>query len=187
MVAKPRLVLTRLGASLTELTDDQFTVSDQQPARIISGSVLSGRRSVAPVDYLGRYHNQVSILAEGGQRELLGWAMPGTEKFSIRRIFASAWTGAANSSGSDQPQTFAFNTSTEGSPRAIIPIGMFEDVMPLDIVATPLLKALVTNDTEYAQTTGRTRTRRRRFSTLHLRLLRQKRLRADATEKPHHD
>jgi len=164
VVAEPRLVRTRMGASLTELTADQFTVSDQQPARIISGSVLSGRRSVEPVDYLGRYHNQVSILAEGGQRELLGWAMPGSNKFSIRRIFASAWTGSsnsngansngANSSGSDQPQTFAFNTSTEGSPRAIIPLGMFEDVMPLDIVATPLIKALVTDDTEYAQQLG---------------------------------
>ncbi len=154
VVAKPRLLLTRLGASLTELTYDQFAVSDQQPARIISGSVLSGRRSVAPVDYLGRYHNQVSILAEGGQRDLLGWAMPGGDKFSIRRIFASAWTGSANSGGSDQPQTFAFNTSTEGSPRAIIPLGMFEDVMPLDIVATPLLKALVTDDIEYAQQLG---------------------------------
>ena len=148
VVNEPRLLRTRLGASLTELTEGQFAVSDQQPARIISGSVLSGRRSVDPVDYLGRYHNQISILAEGGQRELLGWAMPGTEKFSIRRIFASAWGSSA------EPQKFAFNTSSEGSPRAIIPIGMFEDVMPLDIIATPLLKALVTDDTEYAQQLG---------------------------------
>ncbi len=149
VVAEPRLLRTRLGASLTELTADQFAVSDQQPARIISGSVLSGRRSIEPVDYLGRYHNQVSILAEGGQRDLLGWAMPGSDKFSIRRIFASAWNKSAT-----EPQNFAFNTSAEGSPRAIIPIGMFEDVMPLDIVATPLLKALVTDDTEYAQQLG---------------------------------
>ncbi len=148
-VAEPRLLRTRLGASLTELTANQFAVSDQQPARIISGSVLSGRRSIDPIDYLGRYHNQISILAEGGQRELLGWAMPGGNKFSIRRIFASAWNKSAT-----EPQKFAFDTSTEGSPRAIIPLGMFEDVMPLDIIATPLLKALLTDDTEYAQQLG---------------------------------
>ncbi len=153
VVAEPRLLRTRLGASLTELTADQFAVSDQQPARILSGSVLSGRRSVDPVDYLGRYHNQVSILAEGGQREFLGWAMPGGDKFSVRRIFASAWTPSTNGT-TDQPQKFAFNTSSEGSPRAIIPLGMYEEVMPLDIVATPLLKALVTEDTEYAQQLG---------------------------------
>ncbi|NOZ40885.1 MAG: Na(+)-translocating NADH-quinone reductase subunit A, partial [Planctomycetes bacterium] len=102
VVDEPRLLRTRLGASLTELTANQFAVSDQQPARIISGSVLSGRRSVEPVDYLGRYHNQVSIIAEGGQRELFGWAMPGTDKFSIRRIFASAWTNSTDGGSADQ-------------------------------------------------------------------------------------
>jgi len=149
VVTQPRLVRTRLGASLTELSAQQFAFSDQQPVRILSGSVFSGRRSVEPVDYLGRYHNQISILAEGGKRELLGWAMPGTDKFSIRRAFASAWNN-----GPGEEQRFDFNTGTEGSPRAIIPIGMFEDVMPLDIVATPLLKALITEDTEYAQQLG---------------------------------
>lgn len=148
-VAEPRLVRTQLGASLTELTSGQYAETDQQPIRIISGSVLSGRKSVAPVDFLGRYHNQVSILAEGGKREFFGWAMPGANKFSIRRVFASAWTN-----GADEPQKFDFDTSTEGSPRAVIPIGMYEDVMPLDIVATPLLKSLITDDIEYAQQLG---------------------------------
>lgn len=152
-VAEPRLVRTRLGASLSELTAGQFSSSDQQAARIISGSVLSGRQCVEPIDYLGRYHNQISIIAEGGQRDFLGWAMPGNNKFSIRRVFASAWSPATSGSPNDE-QRFAFDTSTEGSPRAIIPIGMFEDVMPLDIVATPLLKALITDDTEYAQQLG---------------------------------
>jgi len=154
VVTEPRLVRTRLGASLTELTAEQYAVSDQRPARIISGSVLSGRQSLEPVDYLGRYHNQVTILAEGGQRDFLGWMKPGNDKFSIRRVFASAWSASASNGGPGEEQRFAFNTSTEGSPRAIIPIGMFEDVMPLDIVATPLLKALITEDTEYAQQLG---------------------------------
>jgi len=148
-VIEPRLVRTRVGASLTELTAEQFKVSDQQPVRILSGSVLSGRQSVEPVDYLGRYHNQITILAEGGQRDFLGWMRPGNDKFSIRRVFTSALAMR-----SDEEKRFDFNTSTEGSPRAIIPIGMYEDVMPLDIVATPLLKSLITDDTEYAQQLG---------------------------------
>ncbi|MEM8946989.1 MAG: Na(+)-translocating NADH-quinone reductase subunit A [Planctomycetota bacterium] len=149
IVDKPRLVRTQVGASLAEITADQYSIGDQESARIISGSVLSGRRCVEPIDYLGRYHNQVSIIAEGGKREFLGWAMPGADKFSIRKVFASAWTNST-----DGPQKFNFDTSTEGSPRAIIPIGMFEDVMPLDIIATPLLKALVTDDIESAQELG---------------------------------
>jgi len=149
VVTQPRLVKTRLGASLSELTAGQFSVSDPRAVRIVSGSVLSGRWSAEPTDFLGRYHNQVSLLAEGGRRDFLGWMKPGNDKFSIRRIFTSALNA-----GSEEPQKFDFNTGTEGSPRAIIPIGMFEDVMPLDLIATPLLKALVTADTEYAQQLG---------------------------------
>ena len=149
IVTNPRLIRTRLGASITELSDGGYGLAEGQAARIISGSILSGRHATVPVDFLGRYHNQISIIAEGGQRELLGWMMPGSDKFSIRRIFASAW----NKSGGDA-QRFPFNTGTGGSRRAIIPIGMYEQVMPLDIVATPLLKALITNDTEYAQQLG---------------------------------
>ncbi|MCH2115405.1 MAG: Na(+)-translocating NADH-quinone reductase subunit A [Pirellulales bacterium] len=149
IVNKPRLVWTRLGASLTELTADEFSVAEGQTARVISGSVLSGRASLPPADFLGRYHSQVSILAEGGRRELLGWLKPGTDKFSIRRIFASGWN-----KGTDVRQVFPMTTSIEGSPRAIIPIGMYEDVLPLDIVATPLLKSLLTHDTEFAQQLG---------------------------------
>ena len=114
VVTEPRLVRTRLGASLTELTAEQYEVSDQRPVRIISGSVFSGRRSVAPVDFLGRYHNQVSIIAEGGQREFLGWAMPGSNKFSIRNVFLSA----LNRNGDRfEPQTVRLQRP---APRAVL-------------------------------------------------------------------
>ncbi|NOY29056.1 MAG: Na(+)-translocating NADH-quinone reductase subunit A [Planctomycetes bacterium] len=149
LVSRPRLIRTRLGASLAEMTEGQFSAGPDRTARVISGSVLSGRHSAEPVDYLGRFHDQISVIAEGGDRELLGWMTAGQEKFSIRRIFASAWQGEAGAR-----KRFAFNTSTEGSRRAMIPIGMYEQVMPLDLVATPLLKSLITEDTEYAQQLG---------------------------------
>jgi len=145
LVKQPRLMRTRFGASVTELTDGQLV--DGKEARVISGSVLSGRRAAAPVDFLGRFHAQISVLEEGRRREFLGWATPGSDKFSVRRIFSSAWMG-------DVGRRFDFTTNTNGSPRAIIPIGMYEQVMPLDIVATPLLKSLTVEDTETAQTLG---------------------------------
>lgn len=140
----PRLIRTQLGANLTELTageceDTEFGV------RVISGSVLSGRKSVAPVNYLSRYHNCVSLVPEGRQRELMGWSGPGFNKFSIKPIFASALSAG---------KKFAMTTSTEGSHRAIVPLGSFEKVMPLDIIATPLLKSLVVEDSEQAQALG---------------------------------
>ena len=50
---------------------------------------------------------------------------------------------------------FRFTTSQNGSPRAMIPIGSYERVMPLDILPTQLLRALIVADTEMAQKLGR--------------------------------
>jgi Na+-transporting NADH:ubiquinone oxidoreductase subunit A len=147
IVARPRLVRTQIGASLTQLTAGEFEAGEGREARIISGSALSGRKCQAPADYLSRFDHQVTILAEGNQRTLLGWLSPGKEKFSTRRVFASAWTGG-------DEQRFAMTTTTNGSPRAVVPIGMYEDVMPLDLIATPLLKSLLIGDTTFAQQLG---------------------------------
>lgn len=141
-VTNPRLLRTRLGASLTDLTADAQEGDD---VRIISGSVLSGRRAVPPSDFLGRFHNQVTILSEGRQREFIGWTLPGFNKFSVTRAFASRLLGL---------RRLPLTTSTEGSVRAVVPIGSYEKVMPLDIVATPLMKALLVQDTETAQALG---------------------------------
>ena len=46
------------------------------------------------------------------------------------------------------------NSSTNGSPRAIVPIGAYEKVMPLDILPTQLLRYLVVGDIELAQKLG---------------------------------
>lgn len=143
----PRLIQTRLGASLSELTAGEIELPEGQDARVISGSVLSGRKSTPMVDFLGRFANQVSLVAEGNQREFIGWMLPGDEKFSIRKIFKSAWTGG-------EGKRFNFTTNTGGSHRAIVPIGMYEQVMPLDLIATPLLKSLIVQDIESAQQLG---------------------------------
>jgi Na+-transporting NADH:ubiquinone oxidoreductase subunit A len=45
-------------------------------------------------------------------------------------------------------------TTKNGSPRAMVPIGVYETVMPLDILPTQLLRALITKDTDLAQALG---------------------------------
>ena len=39
--------------------------------------------------YLGRYHNQICVVPEGREREFLGWMLPGMDKFSVVKVFAS--------------------------------------------------------------------------------------------------
>ena len=142
-VRRPRLLRTRLGASTESLTSNELQDGE---ARIVSGSVLSGQAASGAVfGYLGRYDHQVSVLEEGREREFLGWLAPGTDKYSIVNTFLSKLMPGKH---------FAFSTTRNGSDRAIVPIGMYERVMPLDIMPTFLLRSLVVADTEKAEELG---------------------------------
>lgn len=141
-VRRPRLVRTPLGAHIDDLVGGDLR---EGACRIVSGSVLSGRRAAGAVAYLGRYHLQVSVLIEQSHREFLGWLAAGRDKYSASRLFVSSVL---------RKRRFDMTTSQNGSPRAMVPIGSFEKVMPLDILITPLLKALLVNDTETAQALG---------------------------------
>jgi Na+-transporting NADH:ubiquinone oxidoreductase subunit A len=142
VVSNPRLLRTRLGASINDLVAGEL---EQARRRLISGSVLSGRRATGPIAWLGRYHTQVSALQEGSEREFLAWVRPGLHKYSAARVFASHVLPGRN---------YGMTTSQNGSPRAMVSIGTFEKMMPLDILATPLLKALLVKDTDTARDLG---------------------------------
>ncbi len=139
---KPRLIRTVSGASTTELIADEVADGD---VRVITGSVLNGKTATGPHAYLGRFHNQVSLLEEGTTQEFIGWAMPGANKFSITRAFLSHLSPS---------RLFNMTTSTGGSDRAMVPIGNYERVMPLDILPTMLLRDLVSGDTDGAARLG---------------------------------
>ncbi|RCX07752.1 Na(+)-translocating NADH-quinone reductase subunit A [Marinomonas foliarum] len=141
-VKKPRLVRTQVGASLDGLLAGEVADGEN---RVISGSVFSGRNAAGPFAFLGRYHNQVSVLLEGRERQMMHYLRAGVEKHSIMNVFLSKLTGK---------KSFDMSTTTNGSDRTMLPLGNFERVMPLDILATQLLRALVVNDTEQAQKLG---------------------------------
>ncbi|MBT3146263.1 Na(+)-translocating NADH-quinone reductase subunit A [Neptunomonas phycophila] len=139
---KPAIIKTRVGAALSDLLDGAVA-SDN--ARVISGSVWNGRKAEGGLAYLGYYANQVSILEEGNVREFMGWISPGANKFSVLNIFASFL-----SSG----KKFDFTTTTNGSERAMVQVGQFERLVPMDILPTQLLRALVTGDIVSAMQLG---------------------------------
>jgi len=142
-VKKPRLLRTRIGAKIEELVAGELLEGEN---RLISGSALSGRTAMGDTfGFLGRYAQQVSVLREGRERELFGWLGPGTDKFSIINTFISKLMVG---------KKFAFSTTTHGSHRAMVPIGMHEKVMPLDIMPTFLLRALAMQDLERAEALG---------------------------------
>jgi len=137
----PRLLRTRLGACMKQITAAEVATG---PVRIISGSILSGRKMDDTFCFLGRFHTQVSVIEENSDREFLGWQGPGYDKYSIKNCYA----------GKFKNKVFDFHTNTYGSRRAIVPVGMFEAVMPLDILPTQLIKALKTKDADLATALG---------------------------------
>ncbi|REJ83446.1 MAG: Na(+)-translocating NADH-quinone reductase subunit A [Acidobacteria bacterium] len=164
-VARPRLLRTRVGAALAEVLDGEIEVpgednplaqwiddgsrireAGEAPAvRMISGSVLAGRAAGEHTGYLGRYHQSIAVIEEDAEREFLGWMGPGAGKFSVTNLFLSKLM---------MGKRFDFTTSTNGSPRAIVPIGLYEKVTPFDLEPTFLLKALVMSDVERAEEFG---------------------------------
>jgi Na+-transporting NADH:ubiquinone oxidoreductase subunit A len=142
MAKRPRLLRTRRGASTAELLHEE-TLPGR--LRVISGSVLGGHSATGPLAFLGRYHNQITVLAEGREREFLSWMRPGSTKYSAVRAYAGHLLHKGR---------FPLTTSQMGSPRAMVSIGTFERVMPLDILPTPLLKALLVEDTDRARELG---------------------------------
>jgi NADH:ubiquinone oxidoreductase, Na(+)-translocating, A subunit len=141
-VKEPRLLRTRLGASLDELLRDELQEGDN---RVLSGSVLNGSKADGSHAFLGRFHLQVSVLKEGREKELLGWVAPGRDKFSITRTTLGHFL---------KNKLFNLSTDTHGGARAMVPIGSYERVMPLDILPTMLLRDLLAGDTDSAQALG---------------------------------
>lgn len=141
-VKKPMYIKTRLGASINDIILDKLNKGNN---RVISGSILYGHHAEAALSYLGRYHNQITVIPEGGDRPFMGWAAPGIKQYSVKNIFLSKFFNN---------KTVIFNTSLNGGHRPIVPIGSYEKVMPFDFEITYLLRALSTEDMENAEMLG---------------------------------
>lgn len=139
MVQEPRLIRTRQGVCTDCLIQGELVPGQ---ARVISGSVLSGFRSAGWSAYLGRFNTQVSVLPESSDRLFLHWLNPWLKQFSLLNVFARKFS------------QYAMTTSQNGSRRAMVPLGNYEQVMPLDILPTQLLRALLVRDTDAAQQLG---------------------------------
>jgi Na+-transporting NADH:ubiquinone oxidoreductase subunit A len=140
---EPRHLRTRIGAEMSSLTRDELLAGRQ---RVVSGSALDGRTAMGDVHgYLGRYHLQVSVIPEPVEREFLGWIMPGRDKFSLFGVVLGAFA---------RGRKLPLSTTTNGGVRAMVPVGAYERVMPLDVMPTFLLRALLMGDDESAEQLG---------------------------------
>lgn len=142
LVAQPRHVKTRLGAAVDELITQDVTA---ETPFVISGSPLSGHHADAAYAFLGRYHQQISVIEDDQKRRFMGWLSPGFDGFSTLGIYVSRFL---------KPKHFRFTNTTNGSERAMVPMSNFEQLVPMDILPTQLLRALLVGDLDTAEQLG---------------------------------
>ena len=139
----PRLLRTQLGAQLSALVEGEVKPGNN---RVVSGSILAGHTAKDVHDFLGRFHQQISVLEEDDQHQFLSWVRGGSDKFSITRAVTSRF--------SSTKRLFNLTTHAGGSQRAMIAFGQLDRVMPLDILPLLLMRDLVVRDTDEAQLLG---------------------------------
>ena len=130
---EPKVVKTNLGANMEELTAGILSTN----LRRVSGSLLYGRSGDSYSDYLTRYSNQISLVSDERKATFFNWLQPGLENHSNSNVFLSSFL---------KPEKFNFDTNINGGYRAIVPIGVFDEVNPYEIDSTLFLKSLAIGD-----------------------------------------
>ena len=143
LAANPRLLKVMAGSSLQHLLANE--IINDEPCRVISGSILTGRHAQGPLAYLGRYARQITLMKEDEEQLAFGWIKPQPNKFSAMPVLASALRKA---------RSFNLTSNLNGGRRAMVPTGIFETLMPQDFLPTQLLRSLIVMDTETAQALG---------------------------------
>ncbi len=116
--------------------------------RFISGNVLTGDQKQQN-DYLGYYHNQITVIPEGDNYKFFltkGWLGLGFDKFSNSRLFPTFLL--------PKSKQFVLDTNTNGEERAFVVTGELERVFPFDIFPMQLVKAAMTKDIDGMENLG---------------------------------
>lgn len=142
-VEKPMYYKCLSGFSVNDIISKN--VSDEN-VRVISGNVLTGT-SIGNEGYLGFYDNMITVIPEGNNHAFLGWIMPIINKLSFQRAFGLL-------SFLNPNKKYKLDTNTNGELRAFVQSGVFEKVLPMDILPTYLFKSILANDYDEMEELG---------------------------------
>jgi Na+-transporting NADH:ubiquinone oxidoreductase subunit A len=140
-VINPQYYKVRSGISGQALYKDNLRTGN---LRYISGNVLTGT-NIGPEGFLGYYDSQITVIPEGDYFEFFGWMMPGLNKFSFSRTFASSLLPR---------KSYSLDTNLHGGERAFVMTGQYEKVVPMDIYPMQLLKAILAEDIDLMENLG---------------------------------
>lgn len=142
-VTEPHYITTTVGADMKSVLKGAVN-NDDIHHRVISGNVLTGI-PVSEEDYLRFPYNQVTVIAEGDDfAEFMGWASLSPQKMSVSRSFP----------GHFFKRKFCPDARILGGRRAMIMSGVYEKVMPMDILPEFLVKAILARDIDRMEQLG---------------------------------
>ncbi len=142
-VKTPQYYKTYTGASIKKMLANNLK---QDHVRVVSGNVLTGT-SISKEGYIGFFDHLVTVIPEGDYYEFLGWIKPTASKLSFHRAFGLF-------SFLNPKREFVLDSNYRGEPRAFVQTGTFEQVTPMDILPTYLLKSIIAEDYDEMEALG---------------------------------
>jgi len=139
--SNPQTVSAKVGASIGSIISNQEM---ENPIRLVSGDVLTGK-TVEKDNFLGFYDSAVALIPDTVGRPFMGMLALGSNdsKYSLTSTFMSFGE-----------KLFNFNTAQNGEERAIVPIGAWEKVLPMDIYPNELFRAILAQDIDEMEQLG---------------------------------
>lgn len=143
-VLNPRYYKVKAGAQFLSFGENNLHRQQDTSLRIISGDVLTGS-AIQEKGYLGFYDNQVTVIPEGNHPEFMGWLIPNLNRFSVSRTWPSflmPW------------KKYRLDTNIRSGERPFVMTGVYEKVLPMDVMPMQLLKAIMINDIDKMEKLG---------------------------------
>lgn len=120
-------------------------ISSDKQLRIINGNVLTGKPCGID-DFLDAYSSEITVIPEGcDTHEMFGWIMPRFSQFSASKSYFS-WLF--------RRKDYMADARVKGSKRNMIMSGEYDKVLPMDIYAEYLIKAIIVGDIDKMEALG---------------------------------
>ena len=143
-ITKPEYAEVLVGQPIADLLEGKLAAKDH--LRIINGNPLTGRKATKD-DFVGGHTSEITVIPEGDNvDEMLGWILPRTNDFSVSRSYFS-WLFGKN-------KEYALDARVKGGERHMIMSGEYDKVLPMDIYAEYLIKAIIAGDIDKQEQLG---------------------------------
>lgn len=143
-ITKPEYAEVLVGQPIADLLEGKLAAKDH--VRIINGNPLTGRKATKD-DFVGGHTSEITVIPEGDNvDEMLGWILPRTNDFSVSRSYFS-WLFGKN-------KEYALDARVKGGERHMIMSGEYDKVLPMDIYAEYLIKAIIAGDIDRMEQLG---------------------------------